>query len=136
MILDAQLEFSDEQDVGGGGAATVDATNDYDTSSTRDFGPGESLEIICRVGATAFANGTSVDFQFMTGAASPPTTVVATTGALLTAALTANTEVMRFRVPRAGLLRYIGFQYVVVGAGMDAGTVDCWINLDSQENTE
>lgn len=104
---------------------TVVSTNTIDLSQARDIGEGESLYERIEV-TTAFAGGTSVEAQIIGSAsanlASP--TVLGTTGAIPLASLVAGARfAARMNAQLSSLgQRYLGIQYVIVGA-MTAGGV-------------
>jgi hypothetical protein len=121
MITDALLRVSDAQAV----TVTAVSTNTVDLGTARDIGAGENLFMTFSVG-TAFAGGTSTDFQVIGSASanlSSPT-VLGSSGPVLTAGLTAGKRVAVRVNPLIGSngLRYFGANYVVVGTN-SAGTV-------------
>lgn len=128
MIIDYENKFSDAL-----------AVTDTDKASTNliDLGAAgdahTELFLVIRVG-TAFAGGTSINFSLQTAtdeAFTSPVTLIAS-GAILTAALTANTIVWKVRVPR-GALRYLRIWHDVTGT-MSAGTLEEFLTPDIDAN--
>jgi hypothetical protein len=114
---------------------SVLSTNTIDLSQKRDFGEGEDLKLRAQV-TTAFAGATSVEFQAIVAddaALSSNVTVVATTGAILLAALTLGARFIADVNPRIGSIgqRYLGARAVIVGAGSaGAALIDFGIDLE------
>lgn len=108
------------------GTNSIDTTGGSPSAQAIDFGKGEELDIVGQVG-TAFAGATSIEMQFISADDGPLTTnvtVLGSTGAIPIAKLTAGAQVV-LPVPPVDprvLRRYVGVQYVIVGAG-SAGTV-------------
>ena len=135
MVVDAFLQFSAAQAL----TVTAVSTNTIPLGVARDIGPGEELEVSITVDTT-FAGGTSVNFQYITSAASALTspTVLIETGAMLTAELTAGRFPIAFRVPRALIKAaptgqaFIGLQYTIVGT-FTAGAVTANMVLDAAD---
>ncbi|WP_288080818.1 Bbp16 family capsid cement protein [Pseudomonas sp.] len=122
MITDKFLRVSDAQAV----TTTAVSTNTIDLSVNRDIGEGNGLYMNFVVG-TAFAGGTSVQFEIIVADDAALTSNVQVVGAspvVATAGLTAgHSEAVRMN-PQIGALgkRYAGARYTVVGT-MTAGTV-------------
>lgn len=113
MITDRQLTFSNGQAVTTG---TQLSTDIYDTGAAGiNINTNRELQIVVQV-TTAFAGGTNTTVNLIQSAtenmASP--TVLATTGAVLTANLTRGAVLLRTSVPRTSQ-RYLALQYVTVG---------------------
>ena len=93
----------------------------------KDFGEGDPLFARVQVNTTAFAGGTSVEFQVIQADAANLTgnvTVVGTTGPILTAALVLGARFAARINPRLMNQgqRYLGLQAVNIGV-MTAGSV-------------
>ena len=128
MIQDARLLLSGSisavdnsitgQTVTGTGT-TVVSTNTIDLTQSRDIGEGEDLYARFQV-ATAASGGTSVEFQVITSASASLTspTILGTTGAIPVASVTAGKRFAVELSPQIASLglRYLGVQYVLVGA--------------------
>lgn len=134
MILDANLIFSNAQALTSG---TVDSTNIIDLGVARDMGLGEAPEIYLVVSVgTALSGGTSINFQFQGSVDNSTYTVYAESGAVLTASLGANAQVLRIPIPArpsnaAGAPRYYKITYVISGT-YSAGTVYAYLTPDRQ----
>jgi len=121
MITDSLLRVSEDQAI----TSTAFSTNTIDLGTARDIGEGTALYMNFAV-TTALANGTSVKFEVVTSAnanlSSP--TVVGSSDAVLTAALTAGKNVVvRINPDIAGKgKRYLGARYTVAGT-FNAGKV-------------
>jgi len=117
-------------------ADTYESTNAYDldgTTSPPNFGPGETVKVLIQV-TEAFATGTQITFNLIsaTDAALTGTpTVQATTGAILTAALTLGKQFI-LTVPVVAIAqRYLGLNMVSTGT-YDAGKFTAGIVGDVQ----
>jgi len=131
MILDSQEQLSDAQAVTSTGDAA--STNVYDTGAAADVGAGEELFIYARTKA-AFTTSASGTLQFVLQDSADNSTfadVQVLSGIKAVAALTANTDQVRARLP-IGLRRYIRLAYRVATGAMTAGTVDAYIVTDVQ----
>tara|TARA_B100001769_G_scaffold12295_1_gene8474 strand:+ start:175 stop:606 length:432 start_codon:yes stop_codon:yes gene_type:complete len=121
MITDKLLRVSEDQAL----TTTAVSTNTIDLSVARDVGEGTSLYMNFAV-TEALANGTSVKFEVISSAAanlgSP--TVIGSTDAILTAALTLGKNVVvRINPDIAGKgQRYLGARYTIAGT-FNAGKV-------------
>ena len=121
MITDKLLRVSEDQAL----TTTAVSTNTIDLSVARDVGEGTALYMNFAV-TEALANGTSVKFEVISSAAanlgSP--TVIGSTDAILTAALTLGKNVVvRINPDIAGKgQRYLGARYTIAGA-FNAGKV-------------
>lgn len=134
--------FSAEQDVGSGGAATVISTNVADLGALTDdrgialteFGPeGNKIMLEVRVGATAFAGGTSVQVKLQDSADNSTFADLTLSAAILTASLVAGALMMKIALPST-LRRYIRLAYVVAGT-MSAGTVNAHLRYGAQSQS-
>ncbi len=129
MIKDYQLEFSRLQTI----TASAASTNYINQGAAGDAYGGE-LYLVCRVG-TAFATGTSLTISLQTDTDSGFATnleTLATSGAILTASLTANTEVFKIRLPQ-GLKQYFRLYYTVAGSNFTTGTIDAFLTKDIKQ---
>jgi len=121
MITDKLLRVSEDQAI----TTTAFSTDTIDLGTARDIGEGTALYMNFAV-TTALANGTSVKFEVVTSAnanlSSP--TVIGSSDAVLTAALTAGKNVVvRINPEIAGKgKRYLGARYTVAGT-FNAGKV-------------
>lgn len=132
MIVDQLLRVSTAQAV----TTTAVSTDTVDLSQARDIGEGNDLYMNFAIG-TAFAGGTSTEFQVIVAdnaALSTNVTVVGSSGAIATASLGAAASTTVRINPSVGSLgrRYLGARYVVVGTN-SAGTVTADITLDLQD---
>lgn len=134
MILDTQEQFSAAQSIVSA-AGDVASTNVYDTGAAADVGVGEELYIVAKTIAAVVGAGATVQVVLQTddnvGFATP--TEFPLTAALAPAALGANTEIVKQRLP-IGLERYIRVVYRIAGAATTAGTVDAFLVKDVQAN--
>lgn len=132
-MLDAQVMFGEDQDVGSGGAATVVCSKSVDLGNpgtdinggTPPRDPGFSdLVVDARVTTTAFTGGTSVQAQLVMSdnADLSSNTVLESTAAIATASLVVGYKFALSRLPTGITKRYVGLQYVVVGS-MSAGKI-------------
>ena len=121
MITDKLLRVSEDQAI----TTTAFSTDTIDLSVSREIGEGTALYMNFAV-TTALANGTSVKFEVVTSAnanlSSP--TVVGSSDAVLTAALTAGKNVVVRINPDIGGKgkRYLGARYTVSGT-FNAGKI-------------
>ena len=121
MITEKLLRVSEDQAL----TTTAVSTNTVDLSVARDMGEGTTLYMNFAI-TEALANGTSVKFEVISSAAanlgSP--TVIGSTDAILTAALTLGKNVVvRINPDIAGKgQRYLGARYTIAGT-FNAGKV-------------
>ena len=138
MILDDFNQFSRLQAITAT-AASADTIDLGPLSGTptanliRNIGVGEEIYLVIRVGQ-AFNTLTSltVDVQTDDNTAFSSAAVVATTGAIPLAQLTANTIVRVLALPPANYERYIRLNYTVTGTNPTQGTVDAFLTHDVQ----
>ncbi|MGE8659111.1 MAG: Bbp16 family capsid cement protein [Achromobacter sp.] len=134
MILDTQETFSEGQSIAAA-AGDVVSTNVYDTGAAHDVGIGEPLYLYGRIGTAVVGAGATVQAVLQTddnvSFSSPREFPI--TGALAPAALGANAEIFKYRLP-IGLERYLRLVYRVAGATTTAGTVSAYITKDVQAN--
>ncbi|MFY9350530.1 MAG: Bbp16 family capsid cement protein [Sphingobium sp.] len=130
MITDRENRLSSAQAVTTG---TQYSTNSYDTADGSSIGDGEELLIVVNVGA-AFTGGTSLTVNVVDSAnadlSSPA--VLASSGAVAEASLTAGKQVLRQRVP-SNTQRYVGLQFVSVGTH-STGTIHANMVRDADTN--
>jgi len=130
-MQDTELIFSADQAL----TTTAVGTNVIDTGvADRSSGAGTPVYLMCRVGSTALASGTSVTLSLQhSDAAGSGYTDAIVTPAIVTASLTAGAWLLQCPLPTivAGerLKRYLGVNYTISGT-YDAGTVDCWLDLE------
>lgn len=120
-MTDRETTFSNLQAVTTG---TQVSTDKYDTGLANhpNINTSKGLQVLVQVG-TAFTGGTSLTVNFVESAASDLSspTVLATSGVIAEASLTAGARLMAVPVPRTSK-RYLGLQFVTVGTH-GAGTV-------------
>ena len=121
MITDKLLRVSEDQAL----TTTAFSTDTIDLSVARDVGDGTALYLNFCV-TTALANGTSVKFEVVSSANANlgTPTVIGSSDAILTAALTAGKNVVvRINPDIAGKgQRYLGARYTIAGT-FNAGKV-------------
>ena len=121
MITDKLLRVSEDQAI----TTTAFSTDTIDLGTARDIGEGTALYMNFAV-TTALANGTSVKFEVVSSAnanlSSP--TVIGSSDAVLTAALTAGKNVVVRINPQIASKgqRYLGARYTVAGT-FNAGKI-------------
>ena len=132
MITDRELTFSNDQAVTTG---TQVSTDKVDTGVAGiNINTNRELQIFVSV-TPAFASGTSLTVNLVESASadlSSPT-VLATSGAVVEANLTAGRVLLRSAVPRTSK-RYLGLQFVSAGTHT-AGTVFGGIVRDTDDST-
>src|SRR4051812_9144492 len=134
MLTDRELTFSNNQAVTTG---TEYSTDKYDAGAGAIGNPinvGRGLRVVARV-TTAFASGTSLTANYVESANSDLSspTILATSGAIVEASLTAGALLLDAPVPRTSK-RYHGFQFVTVGTHT-AGKVFAGMVRDSDTGT-
>ena len=103
------------------GSNVYDTTGGSPTGQSIDLGIGEDLSIVATI-MTAFAGLTSLEMQLVSAddtALSTNLTVLASSGAIPLASLIASQKII-IDIPPANprtVRRYVGVQYVIVGAG-------------------
>jgi hypothetical protein len=126
MITDRQTWLARAQALTTG-TAYSDA---YDAGLARDIARGHPIRAVVTVD-TAFTGGTNETFNLVESAnadlSSP--TVLATSGAVVEANLTAGAKVLDVAVPKTSK-RYIGFQFVASGTHT-AGAINALLVIDS-----
>ncbi len=147
MYQDLQNLFQLNRDVGAEGAGTYKSTNVDGAllagvavgvdllAAGNDPGSGEPVRIMTSI-TEAFASGTSVDFRLVqdTDALMSTPTIIASSGAIVTATLVVGYRPLPHFIPRDRITeQFIGLLMVVVGA-MDAGIVTSAIVWDDQTN--
>lgn len=129
MILDQQLTFSDAQAKATGvfdSAADFDSTNIVDLSAAGDRL--EDMYLVIRVDtAVQSAGSATVGFSLQTCATINGTySTLLSTAAIAKTSLTANTEVLKARVP-LGVKRFLKVVYTVGTAALTAGKFDAFL---------
>ena len=141
MITDVLLTVSGANNPGtaiSGQAITATAvsTNTIDLGTARDIGEGENLYMVFTV-VEAFNTLTSLTMNVITddNAALSSGTVIASTGAVVLANLTAGKQyVVRLPAQIASLgERYLGASYTVTGTAPTTGSILAQIVLDIQD---
>ena len=127
MLLDAALDFSDEQAV----TATAASTNSIDLDVV-NRGQGNPLSVFVGVGTT-FAGGTSITFALQDSADDASFSTIASTGAIALADLTEGTVIDNIPTIPPTSKRYVRLNYTVSGT-MTAGTINAGIKLGAQQD--
>jgi hypothetical protein len=130
MMYDKLNTFGTDQAV----TTTAASTDIVDLGAARDMGNGEPLELVVLVTQSVTAAGAAtVSFALETddnaGFSSP--VVLANSGAIGKAALTAGTEVLRVKVP-LDAERYLRTNYTVATGPLTAGTFTAFLAHDRQ----
>lgn len=126
MIVDRQLKASDNQAITG---SAVVSTDTIDLTVGRDLSRDVQHMRAFVSAVVGFTGGTSLEVQFIESdnADLSAHTVLATTGAIPVASLTAGAVLMDTKLPMSvARRRYVGFRYVPVGT-FTAGQVDAQI---------
>jgi len=137
MYVDKSLTFADAYSYTNvATAGTYYATDWVDLSTVGTRILEKEPYLIVRIG-TAFTTGTSLTFSLVSSTAAATdvagtslgtTTVELTSATILTASLTANTEVWKVRLPPVIARRYLGIKIVsAASSSFDAGTLDIFI---------
>jgi len=133
MMYDKLNTFGTDQAV----TTTAASTDTVDLGAARDMGNGEPMElvILCTESATASGSAT-VTFTFETddNAGFSSAAVLASSGAIGKASLTAGTEVLRVKVP-LGVERYLRVNYTVATGPLTAGRFTAFLAHNRQANT-
>lgn len=139
MIFSAQQLFSDDQAI----TASADSTNvidlgvagtPYDAAAAlnQDIGKGAKVPFLAQV-TEAFNNLTTLEIKISTGATTAlGTTIVSQVIAL--ADLVVGKQVALDVLPNGIVERYLGVEYVVVGAAPTTGKVTAGITMGNQTN--
>lgn len=130
MMYDKLNTFGTDQTV----TTTAASTDIVDLGAARDMGNGEPLELVILVTQSVTAAGAAtVVFALETddnaGFSSP--VVLANSGAIGKAALTAGTEVLRVKVP-LDAERFLRTNYTVTTGPLTAGTFTAFLAHDRQ----
>jgi hypothetical protein len=130
MIMEKFNQFSTLQAV----TAAAVSTDVVDLGATYDFGAGEPIWAVFRVGTAADSSGDAATVNFeiegSTDAAFTSPITLAETGAVAQAALTANTTVAKLRLASTTPIRYMRARYNVAVANLTAGTFDAFLVKD------
>ena len=132
MITDAELLFSDTQDISQV-AAAYNSTNVYDTRGSKTspdntstfWGATNEMFGLITIDAAVVGTSSTVQFEFVSSAATTLTTPTThwDSGAIAEATLVAG-YTFAFRLPpQETYLRYLGFIYTIGTATTTAGTV-------------
>ena len=130
MMYDKLNTFGTDQAV----TTTAASTDIIDFGAVRDVGNGEPLELVILVSETVTASGAAtVTFTLETddNAGFSSTFVLASSGAIGKAALTAGTEVLRVKVP-LDVERYLRTNYTVATGPLTAGKFTAFLAHDRQ----
>tara|TARA_R110000803_G_C11989469_1_gene321876 strand:+ start:21929 stop:22336 length:408 start_codon:yes stop_codon:yes gene_type:complete len=131
MYIDKDLEMSSAQAV----TASAASTNVFDFGpQARSESNGGQLYVTVRVGTAATAAGAAtlvVAFQSSIDAAFSSPIAKLQTAVIGKAALTADTEIFKFAIPK-GMERYGRMYYTVATGPLTAGTFDAFITVDPQ----
>lgn len=132
MILDSQEAFAEAQSVAAA-AGDIVSTNVYDTGAAADSGAGELFYIYAKLVAAVTSGGAATLQVVLQDSAdnSAWADVAILTPALALAALTANKELARFRIP-IGIRRYLRIVWRIATATTTGGTASAYIAKDLQ----
>lgn len=133
MLIDSLNEYSDAQAV----TASAASTDVIDHGAAGET-IGEELYLHIYVGTAAAAAGAAtVTFALQTddNASFSSATTLYTSTAIGKAALTANTEVLRVRVPK-GRERYTRVYYTVATGPLTAGTFNAFLSPSVQDQSQ
>ena len=130
MMTDALLQLSSAQAV----TSTAVSTNTIDLSQARDVGGLNDLFVTFTIDEN-FATATSVEFQIITSANANLSSgnVIASTGAIVIAQLTAGRKPIAVAIPESILTslpigqRYLGANYVVAGSAATTGKISATV---------
>lgn len=132
MMYDKLNTFGTDQAV----TTTAPSTDIVDLGAARDLGNGEPLELVVLVTETVAAAGAAtVTFTLETDdtAGFSSAFVLASSGAMAKAALTAGTEVLRVKVP-LDAERFLRTNYTVATGPLTAGKFTAFLAHDRQAN--
>ena len=133
MMYDKLNTFGTDQAV----TASARSTDIIDLGANpRDIGNGEPLELVILCTETVTSGGSStVTFTLETDDNSgfSSAAVLASSGAIAKASLTAGTEVLRVKVP-LNVERYLSVNYTVATADLTAGKFTAFLAHDRQAN--
>ena len=130
MMYDKLNTFGTDQAV----TTTAPSTDIVDLGAARDLGNGEPLELVVLVTETVAAAGAAtVTFTLETDdtAGFSSAFVLASSGAMAKAALTAGTEVLRVKVP-LDAERFLRTNYTVATGPLTAGKFTAFLAHDRQ----
>lgn len=134
MILDRQNTVSNAQAV----TATAVSTDTIDLGVARDVGAGEDLRFGINIDQS-FNNLTTLEIQVISASTADLVTgqtVLASTGAIALAQLTAGRRPLELELPKSNILnlplgqRFLGLRYVVAGTAPTTGQVTSYIQKD------
>ena len=129
MYIDKQLLMSEGQAI----TATAYSTNVLDLGSA-DAGKSDDLFLLVKTGSSAFNTLTSLDISLGTSSteAFSSETILFKVNILL-AGLTANTDLIRVKLP-VGMLRYARMTYTVNGSNPSQGALTAGLVQQVQTN--
>jgi hypothetical protein len=130
MMYDKLNTFGTEQAV----TATAASTDIIDLGAVRDIGNGEPLELVILCTETATASGSATvtfDLETDDNSGFSSAVVLASSGAIGKAALTAGTEVLRVKVP-LNVERYLRINYTVATGPLTAGKFTAFLAHERQ----
>lgn len=131
MILSKQTTFSEDQAITATAISDVIQFADTGTvpgeaaNMVRNLGPGNELPLLVQV-TESFNNLTSLTITLETSANADlsSSTVLATSGAVALADLTAGNKAMLSRImPDGEVLEYLGLRYTVAGSAPSTGKI-------------
>lgn len=117
MITDAQLRFSNAQDLATPAAGTIKSTNVVNLlAAKRNIGRGQPMRLVLTVDE-AFAGGTSLNCQYVQDDADtlPSATVLAQTGVVALANLPGKGKVLWDTPLPDNTEQFVAVQYVTLG---------------------
>jgi hypothetical protein len=137
MILDKELVFSDSQAKGTGvfdSAAAFDSTNIVDL--TKAGNRLDNLNFVAQVDTAFVGTSSTLKVALATCATTNGSfeTLLAS-DAIPEATLVAGYEVIKTRVPRSGVKRYVKVIYTVGTAAMSAGAISAFLTPELDTNT-
>lgn len=124
--------FSDEQAI----TVTAPSTDVIDLGVDRDIGSGEAIELVIKVNDLFTAAGDAtltIDVETDNDSAFGSANIIASSGAIGKAALTAGSEHLKIRVPMT-TERYLRLNYTVATGPMTAGSLTAGLQLSRQDN--
>ena len=130
MMYDKLNTFGTDQAV----TTTAPSTDVIDLGAVRDVGNGEPLELVILVTESVTASGSATvtfDLETDDNSGFSSAAVLASSGAIGKAALTAGTEVLRITVP-LNVERYLRINYTVATGPLTAGKFTAFLAHERQ----